>query len=67
MDKIGIIKKIDNLGRVTIPKSMRDMYSLSEKVEVIPLKEGVLVRNPEYELIKRETKENKWNVKTALP
>ncbi len=59
MDKIGIIKKIDNLGRVTIPKSVRDMYSLSEKVEVIPLKEGVLVRNPEYELIKKETKENK--------
>lgn len=58
MDKIGIIKKIDGLGRVTIPKSMRDMYELFGKVEVIPLKEGVLVRNPEYELVKKESKED---------
>ena len=42
MDKIGIIKQVDNLGR------------LSGEVELIATTEGVLMRNPKYELVKKK-------------
>ena len=32
---IGIIKEIDNLGRVIIPKDFRDRLSLKNSVELI--------------------------------
>lgn len=44
MRKIGIIKKIDKLGRLVIPKSYRDRADLGEEVEVVLTQEGVLVR-----------------------
>lgn len=51
-DTVGVIKEIDNLGRIVIPKEIRDRLSLGKRVEVVLTKEGVLLRNPEYELIK---------------
>ena len=47
MDKIGIVKKIDNLGRLVIPKEMRKLFGLDDKAELIITKEGVLVRAPQ--------------------
>ena len=47
MDKIGIVKKIDNLGRLVIPKEMRKLFGLNDKAELIITKEGVLVRAPQ--------------------
>ena len=47
MDKIGIVKKIDNLGRLVIPKEMRKLFGLDDKAELIVTKEGVLVRAPQ--------------------
>jgi AbrB family looped-hinge helix DNA binding protein len=44
MRKIGIIKKIDKLGRLVIPKSYRERAGLGEEVEVVLTQEGVLVR-----------------------
>ena len=51
-DTVGVIKEIDNLGRIVIPKEMRNRFSLDKSVEVVLTKDGVLLRNPEYELIK---------------
>ena len=51
-ETVGVIKEIDNLGRIVIPKEMRDRLSFDKKVEVVLTTNGVLVRNPEYELIR---------------
>ena len=53
MDKIGIIKEFDKLGRIVIPKELRHRYGLNERVEIIATRDGVLLKNPEYELIKK--------------
>ena len=54
MAEIGILKEIDRLGRIVIPKELRDRYLFDNKVEVIAVKEGVLIKNPEYHLVKIE-------------
>ena len=53
-EKIGIIKEIDNLGRIVIPKEMRERLFLDKKVEIILTKDGALIRNPQYILVKAE-------------
>ena len=53
-EKIGIIKEIDNLGRIVIPKEIRERLFLDKKVEIILTKAGALIRNPEYILVKAE-------------
>jgi len=50
MEKFGIIKEIDSLGRIVIPKEMRQRYALQKQVELIATKNGVLIKNQEYEL-----------------
>ena len=54
MNKIGIIKELDSLGRLVIPKEMRDLFGLAKEVEVIITEEGILLRNPKYQLVKKE-------------
>lgn len=54
MDSVGILKSFDKLGRIVIPKEMRERYSLESEVEVIATKDGVLIRNPKYILVKSE-------------
>lgn len=51
---IGVIKEIDNLGRLVIPKEMRDLFRLYNNVELVVTREGVIVRNPRYKLIETE-------------
>ena len=48
---VGVIKEIDKLGRIVIPKEMRERFLLGELVEVTLTKEGILIRNPEYMLV----------------
>ncbi len=38
-------KTLDGLGRVVLPKAMRDYYGLTsgDKVTLIPTKEGILI------------------------
>ncbi len=49
---VGVIKEIDKLGRIVIPKEMRDRFALGELVEVTLTEAGTLIRNPEYMLVK---------------
>ncbi|MBO5374126.1 MAG: hypothetical protein J6A54_01590 [Clostridia bacterium] len=53
MEKIGIIKEFDKLGRLVIPKEYRERFGLSGQVELVITREGVLIKSPEYELVKR--------------
>ena len=48
MKEIGIVRCIDKLGRLVIPKELRDMYNLNYDIEIIPCEEGILLRNPKY-------------------
>ena len=52
MNEIGILKKIDNVGRIVIPKELRDRYGLSDEVELTATKDGVLIKKPDYFLTK---------------
>lgn len=52
--KIGVLKEIDSLGRLVIPKEMRETFKLDKTVEIIVTQEGILVRNPKYEVIEKK-------------
>ena len=49
---VGITKEIDALGRLVIPKEIRERYCLTQFVEIVLTEEGVLVRNPRFQLMK---------------
>ena len=55
MDRVGVLKCIDSLGRIVVPKEFRERYALSDEVELVPTEEGILLRNPEYFLTKKDT------------
>ena len=56
MEKVGVIKKFDKLGRIVIPKELRERYALGNGVEIVATEAGVLLKNPEYVLTKIEKK-----------
>ena len=47
-NKVGIIKEIDALGRIIIPKEFRERLKLDKSVEVVLTQDGVLIRNSKY-------------------
>lgn len=51
---VGIIKEVDKLGRIVIPKDFRDRFALGDRVEIIGTASGIILRNPEYKLVKVE-------------
>ena len=51
---IGIIKEFDKLGRIVIPKELRERYGFWGEVEIIATENGVLLQNPQYVLIERK-------------
>ena len=57
MDKIGVIKKFDKLGRVVIPKDLRDRYLRGDDVEIIATIDGILLKDPQYTLVKTENED----------
>ena len=59
MEKIGVKREIDKLGRLCIPKEMRKQFCLENEVEILATQEGILLKNPEYILVKKEELE-KW-------
>ena len=54
MKSAGIKKEIDKLGRICIPKEMRKLFNLESEVELQVTTEGVLIKNPEFILVKKE-------------
>jgi AbrB family looped-hinge helix DNA binding protein len=57
---VGIIKEIDRLGRIVIPKEFRERFGLNESVEIVATEFGIVIRNPEYKLVKI-VKDEKYN------
>jgi len=53
-EKIGVTKEFDKLGRIVIPKELRDRYGLRSSVEIVATKDGVLIRNSEYILVHKD-------------
>ena len=53
-NKVGIIKEIDALGRIVIPKEFRERLKLDKSVDVVLTQDGVLIRNSKYELTKKK-------------
>ena len=49
---IGIKKEIDSLGRLCIPKDIRELLKLEGEVELLPTNEGLLIKNPEYVFVR---------------
>ena len=56
-NRIGIKKEVDKLGRMVIPSEMRHRYGIEHEVELVMTEEGVLLRSPQYCLVRREDKE----------
>ena len=55
MDQIvGIIKEIDALGRIVIPKEFRQRLMLEKEVEVSLTKDGILIRNSKFQLTEKK-------------
>lgn len=54
VESIGIKKEIDKAGRICIPKELRILFNLENEVELRITKEGLLLKNPEYILVKKE-------------
>ena len=52
---IGVLKEIDNLGRLVIPKEIRETFKLDKTVEIVVTQEGILIRNPKYELVEKQS------------
>ena len=49
---VGVTKEFDNLWRLVIPKEMRELYKFNKEVELVNTPDGVLIRNPEYRLVR---------------
>ena len=54
MAKIGIVKEIDTLGRLQIPKEIRVRLGLDKTVELIVTEDGLLIKSVEYVLVKSD-------------
>ena len=62
MKNVGITKEIEALGRLQIPKDIRERLELTGEVELIVTPDGLLVRSNEYRLVRRDPDESKSNV-----
>ena len=51
MKSIGIVKEIDDLGRLQIPKDIRITLGLNKKVQLVTTAEGLLIKSEEYKLV----------------
>ena len=59
MLEVCVIKEFDKLGRIVVPKEIRERFGLNDRVEIIVTESGVLLRNPEFKLVRvDDTEEN---------
>ena len=49
---VGIIKEVDRLGRIVIPKEYRERFGLTTHVEIVATEFGLVLKSPEYKLVK---------------
>lgn len=58
MTNIGIVRKIDSLGRVTLPKELRRVFKLdkNDEIEILATDDGILLRVPNIEVRRIGTK-----------
>lgn len=54
MSKIGISKELDGLGRLVIPKELRERYGFTREVEIVATESGLLLQSPKFRLVKTE-------------
>ena len=49
----GIQKKVDALGRIVLPKEIRELYQIrdGDAVEIVSTENGILVKKPGYKLV----------------
>lgn len=52
MTNIGIVRKVDSLGRVTLPKELRRVFCLDKdsQIEILATNQGILLRVPNIEI-----------------
>lgn len=57
MTQIGIVRKVDSLGRVTLPKELRRVFQLNQndEIEILATDEGILLRVPNIEVRRVDT------------
>lgn len=53
MKETGVIRKLDGLGRIVIPKEIRQVYNIREgdALEVYTNKEGILLKKPDMSCV----------------
>ena len=56
MKATGIVRRVDVLGRVVIPKEIRKFYHINanDEIEIVTTPDGIILRKPEYEVRKIE-------------
>lgn len=56
MKIIGIIKRVDKLGRIVLPKEIRDFYKIGENdpVEILSTDMGILIKKVETDIIRQK-------------
>lgn len=59
MTKLGIIRKVDDLGRIVIPKEIRSFFhiGINDEVEITVTTDGILLKKPGYEVRKIESED----------
>ena len=52
MTQIGIVRKVDSLGRMTLPMKFRRVFQIgaNDRVEILATDEGILLRIPHIEV-----------------
>ena len=57
-------KRVDNLGRIVLPKNMRDYYriSLNDRVNLIPTDAGILITKSDEEDVKNDSAEKETGI-----
>lgn len=55
---IGITRKIDTLGRITLPKELRNFYKMNDGdyVEIVATQGGILIKLPGCEVLRKQVK-----------
>lgn len=60
MTNIGIVRNMDSLGRIVIPKEFRRVFGLKENeaIEILATEEGILLRLPDVEVRRRSIQQD---------